>query len=96
MVAEDGVLLDVSNAGEEAFRRIVEFASGAQGLLWSSPFGDSVDGGGGGGGGGGGWSARKKLMVVAPRTVDAVTSFVESIMWHGIALFHFLLGQSRM
>ncbi|CAN0381675.1 unnamed protein product [Ascophyllum nodosum] len=38
MIKEDGVLLDVSHAGEEAFRQIVEFANNAQGLLWNSRF----------------------------------------------------------
>lgn len=78
MVEDEGVLLDVSNAGEEAYRRIVEFANSTQGLMWNSDFEESS--GAGGAGGGGGWTGRKKLVVVKPTTVEALTAFVESIV----------------
>lgn len=72
MVQEAGVLLDVSGAGEEGYKRIIEFANSAQALMWSSPFEQSgIDGG---------WSGRKKLIVVAPRTAATVTEFLERII----------------
>ena len=71
MVKQDGVLLDISNAGDEAFRHIVEFASNAQGLLWNSPFRPSD---------GGTWSTGKKLIVVAPAIATVLTEFIDSIV----------------
>lgn len=69
MVRSEGVLLDVSNAPDEPYRRIVEFANGVGGLLWHSPFGDNGDG-----------YKRKKLIIVSPTTVETVTEFVECNM----------------
>ena len=73
MIKEDGVLLDVSHAGEEAFRQIVEFANNAQGLLWNSPFLPN----GGGISVGDTWTSGKKLIVVAPGIAGVMTEFIE-------------------
>lgn len=70
MEHEDGVLLDVSSAPEEGYRRIVEFAVSVQGLLWSSPLGGNEDS----------RTIRKKLVVIAPRKLDAVRAVVERNM----------------
>lgn len=71
MVKQDGVLLDISNAGDEAFRHIVEFANNAQGLLWNSPLRPSD---------GDVWASGKKLIVVTPGIVKVLTEFINSVV----------------
>lgn len=71
MVKQDGVLLDISNAGDEVFRHIVEFASNAKGLMWNSPLRPSD---------GDVWTTGKKLIVVAPGIVTVLTEFINSVV----------------
>lgn len=71
---EEGVLLDVSSAHGDAYKRIVDFAVSVGGLLWSSPIA------GEGAPGADHWVGGKKLIVVAPRAVEAVSEIVEQNM----------------
>ena len=71
---EEGVLLDVSSAHGDAYKRIVDFAISVEGLLWSSPIA------GEGAPGADHWVGGKKLIVIAPRAVAAVSEVIEQNM----------------